>query len=104
MPIIELSKENYLDIIALGDTIILFNYSTMCAECPEIHPIFEKVASEFPGRKFARLDVMLDESLTRRISVSMIPSVYVMKGDEVIYRKDWPISEEDLREIAGKYN
>ncbi|HEX9745072.1 MAG TPA: thioredoxin family protein [bacterium] len=100
MSIIDLSKENFRETLESEGLVFLFNYSDLSQECVDFHIIFERVASKYSGVQFARFNVMLDESVMQRISVSGIPSVYVIRNGNILERKDGMMSEEEFDEMV----
>ncbi len=56
-----------------------------CASCKAIAPIVEELAEEYAGKvKFVKIDIDKDSALAAEYKVSAIPTLLLLKGDELI--------------------
>lgn len=80
---LELNESNFKKEISKGFSVVDF-WAEWCGPCKIIAPVFESLAPEFKGVKFAKLNVDEEQRLASAFSVQSIPTLIIFKdGKEV---------------------
>ena len=85
MAAIELTKENYEEIVGGSDVPVLIDFwATWCGPCRMMAPVIEELSDEAEGKyKVCSVNVDDEPELATRFSISMIPTIVAVKGGEV---------------------
>ncbi|GAX90204.1 thiol reductase thioredoxin [Effusibacillus lacus] len=77
-----LTTANFDQAIQSGKVLVDF-WATWCGPCRMQTPVIEKLASEMPGIKFAKVNVDDEPSLAQRFGVMSIPTLLVLNNGKV---------------------
>lgn len=78
------NTEEFDALIAEGKTVLVDFYATWCGPCKMLAPVLEEVAPEYPEIEFVKVNVDEHGELAQRFNVSVIPTVFVLKGENVL--------------------
>ena len=72
-------------------------FADWCMPCKMFAPVFEETAAEFEGKvKFVKLNVDEAIELAQKYRVMSIPTLKLVKGDEVLGESVGTMSQEEL--------
>lgn len=97
--IIDINNENqFKQILNKNEIVVADFYGTFCIPCQQMHPIFEKVASDLGNSvKFVKINVDKNGSLTRAYSISSVPAFIVFKNGKKVGKFTGSRSYESLK-------
>lgn len=82
---IQITDQNFEEIIAQGKPIVLDFYATWCGPCKKIAPYIEELAEQYAGQVIVgKCDVDNNNDLSVRFGVRNIPTVLFIKNGEVV--------------------
>ena len=61
MAYVELTKENFEEVITSNDTVVVDYWADWCGPCKSFGPIFEKVSEDFADAVFAKVDTQNEQ-------------------------------------------
>lgn len=74
-------------------------FADWCMPCKMFAPVFEEMAGEFEGKvKFVKVNVDASPELAQKYLVMSIPTIKLVKGDEVLKSFVGAMSQEELEE------
>ncbi|MCD8185369.1 MAG: thioredoxin family protein [Rikenellaceae bacterium] len=82
-------------------------YARWCAPCKTMHPILENLKREWGDRcRILKLDIDAPQNraLIERYAIRSVPTLYVFKQEEIVWRHTGAIGLESLREIIEKFS
>ncbi len=82
MAILEITTENFDEIIENNETVLVDFFATWCGPCKMMAPVIEKIASENAGVTVGKCDVDEAEELAMRFDIMSIPTIMVFKNGE----------------------
>ena len=87
MKAIHVTKDNFLDEVLLSDRKVLLDFwAPWCGPCQMVGPILDEIAEERPDIKVCKVNVDEEMELARQYRIMSIPTMLVMRADEVKYR------------------
>ncbi|WP_345969224.1 thioredoxin [Sulfurimonas sp. HSL1-6] len=102
MALLALTEENFQQIIADNEVVIIDFWATWCGPCKQYGPIFEKVAEETTGVTFAKINTDEQQQLAAQFHIRSIPTTMIMKEEIIVYQQEGVLFHDQLVEIVNK--
>jgi len=99
---VELTKENFEEVITSNDTVVVDYWADWCAPCKSFGPIFEKVSEEFPGAVFAKVDTQYEQEIASWFQIRSIPTLMIFREKVIVFTQAGALPEGALREVVNK--
>ena len=99
------TSKNFTQEVLESEVPVLIDFfATWCMPCKMFAPIVEAVAEEWEGKvKVAKVDVDEAPDLARKYSVMSIPTIKLVKGDDVLGSFVGAMSQEELEDWIGEH-
>jgi thioredoxin 1 len=82
---IELTKDNFEQIIAENDMVVVDFWAEWCGPCKAFAPTFERAAEKYDGVVFAKVDTEAEQELSAAFNIRSIPTLMVFREQVVLY-------------------
>ena len=104
MKVQEIKQKDFNSKIAKKGNTLIDCYAPWCGPCRRVGPIIEALAEDYEGQAIiGKCDVEEDEDLAARFGVRNIPTVFFIKGGEVVDKvvgaAARPVYEEKLKSL-----
>ena len=96
---LNITIDNFEEEVLKSDKKVIVDFwATWCGPCKMIAPIFEELANEHTGVKFAKVNVDEQVELCLKYKVSSIPTLIIFEDGEVIDKVIGYRTKEELEE------
>jgi len=102
MPTIDLTKENFEEVINNNNFIFVDFWAPWCAPCRYFKPIFEKTAENHPDIVFCKVNTEEQRELAGYFQIRSIPTLMVFRERVIVYSEAGALSEPGLEELIAQ--
>lgn len=94
-----ITDNNFQEVLASGQTILIDFWATWCGPCRVLSPTVDEVAEEFEGKAIvAKCNVDDAEDVAGQFGIRNIPTLIFIKNGEVAARMVGLVSKEEIEE------
>ena len=85
-----------------GQTLLVDYWAKWCGPCKTLIPRLESLESQYPNVKFVKIDVDENTKHAQEIGIRSVPTVIVIKNNEVVHRSSGVNSDAYYKEVLNK--
>ncbi|WVR05756.1 thioredoxin [Kwoniella sp. DSM 27419] len=78
------SKEEYDQLLAGSEPVVVDFWATWCGPCKMISPHFAKMEEKYPGVKFVKVDVEEQEAIAKEANIKAMPTFIAYKDGKPV--------------------
>src|SRR5437868_3671994 len=102
MSVMEVTRQNIKETIENNQIVIFDFWAEWCAPCKRFGPIFEAVATRHSDIKFVKVNTDIEQELAATFEIRSIPTIAVIKEQDIILVQPGSVSEDILEQIIKK--
>jgi len=102
MATIELTKDNFEQIVTGDKTVIIDFWAPWCGPCKMFAPTFETVSEEHPEAVFAKVNTEEQQELAGYFNIRSIPTLMVFREKVIIFSQAGALPKSGLEQIVQK--
>ena len=102
MAYVELTKENFEEVITSNDIVVVDYWADWCGPCKSFGPVFEKVSEDFPDAVFAKVDTQNQQEIASWFQIRSIPTLMIFREKVVVFSQPGALPEGALRDVVSK--
>jgi thioredoxin 1 len=102
MPTIELTKENFDQVVTGNDTVIVDFWAPWCGPCRSFAPVFEATSEKHEGVVFAKVNTEEQPELAGHFEIRSIPTLMVFREKVLLYAQPGALPASGLEAVIAK--
>jgi len=102
MATVELTRENFDDVISRNDMVVIDFWASWCGPCKSFAPVFEAASEKFGGVVFGKVDSDAQQDLAAAFNIRSIPFVIVLREKVVLFAQAGVLPAEGLESVINQ--
>lgn len=102
MAVVELTKENFEQVITSNSTVIVDYWAPWCGPCRGFAPVFEKVAESHPDVVFAKVNTDEEQEIAGHFQIRSIPTLMVFRDQIIVFSQPGALPQGAFEQVVAK--
>jgi thioredoxin 1 len=102
MPVVELTKENFEQVITSNPTVIVDYWAPWCGPCRGFAPVFERVAEANPDVVFAKVNTDDEQEIAAHFQIRSIPTLMVFREQIIVFSQPGALPQGSFEQVVAK--
>ena len=102
MPVVELTKENFEQVVTSNATVIVDYWAPWCGPCRGFAPVFEKVAEMHPDVVFAKVNTDEEQEIAGHFQIRSIPTLMVFREQIIVFSQPGALPQGAFEQVVTK--
>lgn len=102
MAVVELTKDNFEDVVTNNPFVIVDFWAPWCGPCRSFAPTYEKVSEEHPDIVFAKVNTEDEQEIGAHFQIRSIPTLMIFRDKIIIFSEAGALPESAFKELVGK--
>jgi thioredoxin 1 len=102
MAVVELTKENFEQVITSNPMVIVDYWAPWCGPCRGFAPVFENVAEANPDVVFAKVNTDEEQEIAQHFQIRSIPTLMVFKEQVVVFSQAGALPKGPFEQVVAK--
>ncbi len=102
MATVEITKENFEEVIIGNDMVIVDFWAPWCGPCKSFAPTYEQMSEKHPDIVFAKVNTEIEQELAGYFQIRSIPTLMIFREKVILFSEPGAMPASGLEEIIGK--
>ena len=102
MAVVELTKENFEQVITSNATVIVDYWAPWCGPCRGFAPVFEKVSESHPDVVFAKVNTDEEQEIAAHFQIRSIPTLMVFRDQIIVFSQPGALPKGAFEQVVSK--
>ena len=102
MAVVELTKENFEQVITSNPTVVVDYWAPWCGPCRGFAPVFEKVAAQHPDVVFAKVNTEDEQEIAAHFQIRSIPTLMVFRDQIIVFSQPGALPQSAFEQVVAK--
>ncbi len=102
MATVEVTQENFEEIVAGNDMVVVDFWAPWCGPCRSFAPAYETASEKFPDVVFAKVNTEEQQALAGYFQIRSIPTLMIFREKIIIFSQPGALPGSALEQVVEK--
>ena len=102
MATVELTQENFEEVVSNNDVVVVDFWASWCGPCKTFAPVFESTSEKYPNVVFAKVNTEEQTELAGHFDIRSIPTLMVVREKVILYSKPGAVPAHSLEALLDR--
>jgi thioredoxin len=102
MSTIDLTKDNFEEVVTGNDMVIIDFWAPWCGPCRGFAPVFEAASEKYPDIVFAKINSDEEQELAGHFGIRSIPTLMIFREKVILYSEAGALPASGLDSVISQ--
>ncbi len=99
MATIDVTAENFNDVINKNEFVIVDFWATWCGPCKGFAPVYEELSEKYPDIVFAKVNTEDEQQLAGEFQIRSIPTLMIFREQVILFSQPGALQGSQLEQV-----